>query len=68
MSDDKYNEGQPTPFDVIGVECFVDEVFYQLATDPSTSTAILRSFWRANAPARKMGESIVHNMLDGDHT
>lgn len=70
MSTDKRNEGQLLS-DVIGLESLVDEITYKLATDATdapTSTAILGPFWRANAPARKMGESIVHDIPDGDHT
>lgn len=70
MSTDKRNEGQLL-CDIIGLESLVDEITYKLATDATdapTSTAILGPFWRANAPARKMGESIVHNIPDGDHT
>lgn len=70
MSTDERNEGQLLS-DVIGLESLVDEITYKLATDATdapTSTAILGPFWRANAPIRKMGESIVHNIFDGDHT
>lgn len=70
MSTDKRNEGQLLS-DVIGLESLVDEITYKLATDATdapTSTAILGPFWRADAPARKMGESIVHNIPGGDHT
>ena len=70
MSTDKRNEGQILS-DVIGLESLVDEITYKLATcatDAPTSSAILGPFWRANAPTRKMGESIVHNIPDGDHT
>ncbi|KAL9133086.1 MAG: hypothetical protein Q9175_005738 [Cornicularia normoerica] len=70
MSSDKRNEGQLLS-DVIGLESLVDEITNKLATgatDAPTSTAILGPFWRANAPARKMGESIVHNIPDGDRT
>lgn len=69
-STDKRNEGQLLS-DIIGLESLVDEITYKLATDATdapTSTAILGPFWRANAPTRKMGESIVHNIPDGDHT
>lgn len=70
MSTDKRNEGQLLS-GVIGLESLVDEITYKLATDATdapTSSAILGPFWRANAPARKMGESIVHNITDGDDT
>ena len=70
MSDDRRNEGQLL-CDVIGLESLVDSITYQLAssaTDAPTSSAILGPFWRANAPYRQMGESIVHNIPDGDHT
>lgn len=70
ISTDKRNEGQLLS-DVFGLESLVDEITYKLATDATdtpTSTAILGPFWRADAPIRKMGESIVHNIPDGDHT
>lgn len=70
MSTDKRNEGQLLS-DVIGLESLVDEITHELATDVTnapTSTAVLGPFWRANAPARKMGESIVHDIPEGDHT
>ena len=70
MSSDKRNEGQLLA-GVIGLESLVDEITYKLAsdaTDGPTSTAILGPFWRANAPTRNMGESIVHDIPDGDHT
>ena len=70
MSTDKRNEGQLLSH-VIGLESLVDEITYTLATDATdtpTSTAVLGPFWRANAPAREMGESIVHDIPDGDHT
>ena len=70
MSTPVRNEGQLL-CDVIGLESLVDEITYKLAsasTDVPTSTAILGPFWRANAPHREMGSSIVHNVPDGDHT
>ena len=70
MSTDVRNEGQLL-CDVIGLESLVDEITYSLAstaTSAPTSTAILGPFWRANAPHRDMGSSIVHNIPDGDHT
>ena len=70
MSDDKRNEGQLLS-DVIGLESLVDEITYKAATEVTnapTSTAVLGPFWRANAPVRRMGESIVHGIPDGDHT
>lgn len=70
MSDDKRNEGQLLS-DVIGLESLVDEITYKAATEVTkapTSTAVLGPFWRADAPVRKMGESIVHDIPDGDHT
>ena len=70
MSDDKRNEGQLLS-DVIGLESLVDEITYKAAPEvinAPTSTAVLGPFWRANAPVRRMGESIVHGIPDGDHT
>ena len=70
MSTDKLNQGQFLS-DVIGLESLVDEITHKLATDATdspTATAILGPLWRANAPARKMGESIVHSIPGGDHT
>ena len=70
MSNEKRNEGQLLAA-VIGLESLVDEITYKLASDANdgpTSTAILGPFWRANAPSRNMGESIVHDIPDGDHT
>ena len=70
MSTDKLNEGQLLS-DVIGLESLIDEITYKLptgVTNAPTSTALLGPFWRANAPARKMGESIVQDGPDGDHT
>ena len=70
MSDDRRNEGQLL-CDVIGLESLVDEITYTLASSAThcpTSSAILGPFWRADAPRREMGASIVHNIPDGDHT
>ena len=70
MSNDKRNEGQLL-LGVLGLESLVDEITYKLATDATdapTATAVLGPFWRPNAPAYQMGESIVHNIPDGDHT
>ena len=70
MSTDQRNEGLLLS-DVIGLESLIDGISYKLATDAMstpTSTAVLGPFWRANAPALEMGESIVHNIPDGDHT
>lgn len=70
MSTDSRNEGQLL-CDVIGLESLVDEITYTLAsaaTSAPTATSILGPFWRANAPRREMGSSIVHDIPDGDHT
>ena len=70
MSDDKRNEGQLLS-DIIGFESLVDEITYKAATGATnvpTSTAVLGPFWRANAPVRKMGESIVQGIPNGDYT
>ena len=70
MSDDKRNEGQLLS-DIVGLESLVDEITYKAATgvtNETTSTAVLGPFWRANAPVRKMGESIVQGIPNGDYT
>jgi catechol 1,2-dioxygenase len=70
MSTDRRNEGQLV-CDVLGLESLVDEITYKLASDAkdaSTATAILGPFWREDAPARKMGETIVFGIENGDRT
>ena len=70
MSDDRRNEGQLV-FDLLGVESLVEEITQKLAskaTDAPTATAVLGPFWRKNAPERKMGDTIVFGIDDGDHT
>ena len=70
MSDDKRNETQLV-CDIIGLESLVDEITHKLVSEGETAptpTAVMGPFWRANAPKREMGTSVVHNMPDGDHT
>ena len=70
MSDDKRNETQLV-CDVIGLESLVDEITYKLVSEAGstpTATAVLGPFYRADAPKREMGASIVHDIPDGDHT
>ena len=70
MSDDKRNETQLL-CDIIGLETLVDEITHKLVSEDATAptpTAVLGPMWRANAPKREMGTSIVHNIPDGDHT
>ncbi len=70
MSTDERNEGQFL-CSVIGLESLAEKILYKLATDATdapTRTAVLGLLWRADAPARRMGESIVQNIPDGDHT
>ncbi len=70
MSTDERNEGQLL-YILVELESLIDEILYKLATDATdapTCTAVLGPFWRADAPARRMGKSIVHNIPDGDHT
>ena len=70
MSTSSRNEGQLL-CDVIGLESLVDEITYSLAstaTPTPTTTSILGPFWRANAPRRELGSSIVHGIPNGDHT
>ena len=69
MSNDVRNEGRLV-CDVIGLETLVDEITYKLVAETKsapTPTAVLGPFWRAGAPRREMGASIVHNIPDGDH-
>jgi catechol 1,2-dioxygenase len=61
MSDEKRNEGQLLA-DVFGLESLADDITCKLvseAPDQPTASAILGPFWRADAPLREMGESIV---------
>lgn len=70
MSDEKRNEGQ-LMCDILGIESLVDEITYKVATeapDQPTATAILGPFWRKDAPQRKMGDTIVFGIEDGDNT
>ena len=70
MSKDLRNEGQIV-CGVIGLESLVDEITYKLVSEADsapTATAILGPFWRADAPRRDMGATIVHNIPDGEHT
>ncbi len=70
MSNDRRNEGQLV-CDVIGLESLVDEITHKLvsgAENAPTATAVLGPFYRADAPKREMGTSMVHNIPDGDHT
>ncbi|KAI9720859.1 MAG: hypothetical protein M1812_002698 [Candelaria pacifica] len=70
LSTPKRNEGQLLS-DVIGLSSLVDTLTSTLTTlapNQSTSSAILGPFWRADAPLRSMGSSIVHNIPHGDHT
>ncbi|EMC98531.1 hypothetical protein BAUCODRAFT_429138 [Baudoinia panamericana UAMH 10762] len=70
MSDAKRNEGQLLS-DILGIESLVDEITYKLADDAKdapTATAILGPFWRQDAPKRKMGDTIVFGIDDGDNT
>ena len=70
MSTDERNEGQLL-YGVIGLESLIDEILYMLATDATdapTCTAVLGPFWRADAPARRMGKRNMHNTPDGDNT
>ena len=67
MSDDKRNEGNLLA-NVLGLESLVDDITYKLANDNTTAPTVLGPFWRANAPQRKMGESIVFGIENGDQT
>lgn len=70
MSDDKRNESLLMS-DVLGLESLVDEITCKLATestDRPTTTAVLGPFYRAEAPRRKMNETIVFDTPDGDRT
>ena len=67
MSDDKRNEGTLLP-NVLGLESRVDDITHKLAADDTTAPTVLGPFWRAGAPKRAMGETIVFGIEDGDHT
>ncbi|XWW99833.1 hypothetical protein V2A60_007846 [Cordyceps javanica] len=61
MSNDRRNEGQLL-CDVIGLESLIDDITVRAATkagQPSTSSAILGPFWRADAPIRENGTTIT---------
>ncbi|ATY64944.1 catechol dioxygenase [Cordyceps militaris CM01] len=61
MSSDRRNEGQLL-CDVLGLESLVDDITVRAANKagkPSTSTAILGPFWRADAPVRENGTTIT---------
>src|ERR1700760_2673091 len=67
MTDDKRHELLLFS-DVMGLESLIDEINHVLDGDDSTVPTALGPFWRANAPIRKMGDSIVFGIDDGDHT
>jgi len=67
MSDDKRNEGNLLA-NVLGLESLVDDITHKLAADGTTPPTVLGPFWRANAPKREMGETIVFGIETGDHT
>ncbi|KAF2485966.1 catechol 1,2-dioxygenase 1 [Neohortaea acidophila] len=70
MSNAKRNEGQLLS-DILGMESLCDEITSTLAAeaaDQPTATAILGPFWRKDAPAYAMGDSIVKGFPDADHT
>lgn len=67
MSDEKRNEGNLLA-NVLGLESLVDDITHKLAADGTTPPTVLGPFWRANAPRREMGETIVFGIESGDHT
>ena len=67
MTDDKRHEVLLVG-DVFGLEPLADEITYTLAADGSTIPTVLGPFWRANAPIRNMGDTIVSGIESGDHT
>ncbi|RFU25916.1 hypothetical protein B7463_g10425, partial [Scytalidium lignicola] len=67
MSDDKRNEGLLLS-DVLAMEAVIDDITYVLADDAATIPTVLGPFWRENAPIRKMGETIVFGIKNGDHS
>ena len=70
MSDEKRNEGLLLT-DILGLESLIDEITHTLAEESGelpTNTAILGPFWRKDAPIRKMGDTIVFGIDDGDNT
>ncbi|KAJ9614359.1 hypothetical protein H2200_002495 [Cladophialophora chaetospira] len=67
MTDDKRHEVLLVG-DVFGLEPLADDITYTLAADRSTIPTVLGPFWRANAPLRSMGDTIVFGIESGDHT
>ena len=69
MSNATRNEGQLL-CDVVGLEPLVDEITNRIVSSASapTETTGLGPFYRANAPIKRMGASIVHGIPDRDHT
>ncbi|KAI9690070.1 MAG: hypothetical protein M1820_010048 [Bogoriella megaspora] len=70
MSNDRRNEGQLV-LDILGLETLVDDITHKLAMDAEdlpTASAVLGPFWRKDAPRRKMGDTIVFGIDDGEHT
>ena len=54
--------------DVFATEAVIDDVAHTLADDNSTVPNVLGPFWRANAPRRQMGDSIVSGIENADMT
>ena len=67
MTDDKRHEVLLVG-DVFGLEPLADDITYTLAADGSTIPTVLGPFWRANAPIRNMGDTIVFGIDSGDYT
>jgi catechol 1,2-dioxygenase len=67
MSDEKRNEGLLLS-DVLGMEPVIDDIAFVLANDAATVPTVLGPFYREGAPLRKMGDTIVFGMENGDNT
>jgi catechol 1,2-dioxygenase len=67
MSDEKRNEGLLLA-DVLGMEPVIDDITYVLANDAATVPTVLGPFYRLGAPLRKMGDTIVSGIENGDNS
>lgn len=54
--------------DVLASEPVIDDIAHALAEDNSTAPNVLGPFWRANAPRRRMGDTIVSGVDNADNT
>lgn len=66
MTNDRRNETLLLT-DVLASESLIDDITQVMASDNSTVPTALGPFWRENAPRRKMGETIVFGIENGEH-